>query len=318
MEKFRSFIIVLFLLTSLVVIVGLALYDNMFLAMLFDELKNYLIPAGIAVLIFLILFSAGIATNSGRSFGSLSGNGFFQLAVLELFIVAAGLVYYRYYLQQPGQIIIRLEPEKTKDSIKVGMKYQSSQPSPMDTVNVPATLHHVRPGNYSFETIDRDIVYFHTVISLEPGATETLAIPVVLDFKTLTVNTEPQGADIWIDSVLTSKTPDTLNIFNKDSIILELKMEGYQTYADTLALKTNRDLGVITLNKLYTLWIYCNYTDMDYSIYNMNNEMIFTAVGTKKIRLPKGQYRIVYGIGEGQTESRSFSLNYNYSIKIPY
>jgi hypothetical protein len=318
MKKFRSFITVFFLLTSLVVIIGIALYDNMFLAMLLDELKNYLIPAGIAVLIFLILFSAGIATNSGRSFGSLYGNGFFQLAVLELFMVTAGLVYYRYYLQQPGQIIIRLEPEKTKDSIKVGMKYQSSQPSPMDTVIVPATLHHMRPGNYSFETIDRDIVYFQTVISLEPGATETLAIPVVLDFKTLTVNTEPQGADIWIDSVLTAKTPDTLNIFNKDSIILELKMEGYQTYADTLALKTNRDLGVITLYKLCTLWIYCNFTDMDYSIYDMNNEMIFTAVGTKKIRLPKGRYRIVYGIGEGQTESRRFSLNYNYSIKIPY
>ena len=245
------------------------------------------------------------------------GNGFFQLAVLELFIVAAGLVYYRYYLQ-PGQIIIRLEPEKTKDSIKVGMKYQSSRPSPMDTVIVPAILHHMRPGNYSIETVDRDIVYFYTVISLEPGATETLAIPVLLDFKTLTVNTEPQGADIWIDSVLTAKTPDTLNIFNKDSIILELKMEGYQTYADTLALKTNRDLGVITLYKLYTLWIHCNYTDMDYSIYDMNNEMIFTAVGTKKIRLPKGRYRIVYGIGEGQPESRRFSLNYNYSIHIPF
>ena len=318
MKKFRSFITLLFLLTSLVVIVGIALYDNMFLAMLLDELKNYLIPAGIAVLIFLILLSAGIATNSGKSFGSLSANGFFQLAVLELILVAAGLVFYRYHLQQPGQIIIRLEPEKTKDSIKVGMKYQSSQPSPMDTVIVPVTLHHMRPGNYSFETVDRDIVHFDTVISLQPGATETLAIPAVLDFKTLTVNTEPQGADIWIDSLLISKTPDTLNIFKKDSIMLELKMEGYQTYADTLALEANRDLGVITLAKLFTLWIYCNYSDMDYSIYDMNNEMVFTAVGTKKIRLPKGRYRIVYGIGEGQTESRGFSLNYNYSIKIPY
>lgn len=318
MKKFRSFITVFFLLASLVVIIGIALYDNMFLAMLLDELKNYLIPAGIAVLIFLILFSAGIATNSGRSLASLSGNGFFQLAVLELFLVAAGLVYYRYYLQQPGQIIIRLHPEKTKDSIKVGMKYQFSQKSPMDTVTVPATLHHMRPGNYSFETVDGDIVYFQTEISLEPGETETLAIPVVLDFKTLTVNTEPQGADIWIDSVLTAKTPDTLNIFNKDSIILELKMEGYQTYADTLALKTNRDLGIIALNKLYTLWIRCNYADMDYSIYDMNNEMIFTAIGTKKIELAKGQYRVVYGIGEGATESRRFSLNYNQSIRIPY
>ncbi|KPJ94397.1 MAG: hypothetical protein AMJ53_05315 [Gammaproteobacteria bacterium SG8_11] len=118
--------------------------------------------------------------------------------------------------------------------------------------------------------------------------------------------------------MLTAKTPDAINIFNKDSIILELKMEGYQTYADTLALKTNRDLGVITLDKLYTLWIRCNFSDMDYSIYDMNNKMIFTAVGTKKIRLPKGRYRIVYAIGEGQTESRRFSLNYNYSIKIPF
>lgn len=318
MKKFRSFITVFFLLTSLVVIIGIALYDNVFLAMLLEESKNYLMPAGIAVLIFLILFSAGIATNSGRSFGSLSGNGFFQLAVLELFIVAAGLVYYRYYLHQPGQIVIRLEPGTTKDSIKVGMKYQSSRPSPLDTIMAPATLHHMRPGDYSFETVDRDIVYFQTAISLEPGATETLAIPVVLDSKTLTVNTEPPGAEIWIDSVLAAKTPDTLNIFNRDSIILELRMEGYQTYRDTLALKTNRDLGVIALHKLYTLWIRCNFSDMDYSIYDVNNKMIFKAVGTKKIRLPEGRYRIVYPIGEGQTESRRFSLHYNHSIHIPY
>ena len=258
MKKMRSFFTVLFLLISLVVISFIALYDHMLLVMIRGEIKNNLLAAGIATLIFLMLLSAGIASHSTRSFGSLIGNGFFQLAVLELFLFSAGLVYYKYYLQQPGHFIVQLEPEKVKDYINLRIKYQSPHSSSIDTVKAPVALRRQPPGDYTFETIDPDIVFFHTDIILAPGQTDTLIIPVVLDLKSLAVQTEPEGAEIWINGTLTSKTPDTLDILKTDTMIFELKMQGYQTYGDTMAITEDVDLGVIPLHKLYTLRIYCD------------------------------------------------------------
>jgi hypothetical protein len=318
MKKFRSFITVLFLLISLIIILFFALYDNTLLVMVKNEIKNYILPAGIALLTFLILLSGGIATNSAKSFGSLFGNGFFQLAILEVFLFSAGLVYYQYYSQQPGHIMIQLEPEKIKDYINLRMKYQSPYSSSLDTIIAPAALLNSSPGNYSFETVDQDIVYFHTDITLEPGETDTIMIPVVLNFKMFAVQTEPEGADIWIDGSLTSKTPDTLDIFNKDTIILELKMQGYQTQVDTITLTENIDLGVIPLHKLYTLRIYCDFSDLEYTIYDMNNKVVFTGMGNQSMQLTQGRYTVTYEIGEGQTDSKRFLLNYNYTINLPY
>jgi hypothetical protein len=318
MKKLRSFFTILFLLISLVIILFIVLYDKRLLVMIINEIGNYILPAGIASLIFLILLSAGIASHSTKSLGSLIGNGFFQLAILELFLFSAGLVYYKYNMEQPGHIIIQLEPETVKDVVNLKMKYQSPRSSSIDTVIAPVALHNQSPGTYTFETVDQDVVFFLTDITLEPREIETITIPVVLNFKTLAVQTEPEGAEIWIDGALTSKTPDTLDIFNKDTIILAIKMQGYQIHIDTMAITENTNLGVIPLSKLYTLRIYCDYSGLDYTISDMHNNIVFSAMGNKSIQLAEGRYRITYSIGEGQTESKWFRLNYNYTINLPY
>jgi hypothetical protein len=317
MRKIRTFFTVFFLLISLSIILFFALYEKQLLVMLVGEIQNYIIPAGIAVLVFLILLSAGIVSHSHRESGSLFGNGLFQLAILELFICSASLAYYYYYRQQPGQIIIRLEPEKVKDQINLRMKYQSPRSVVIDTIKAPAALSNQSPGNYTFEIIDQDVVYFHTGITLEPGKTNTVTIPVVLDFHTLAVQTEPEGAEIWIDGSLMSKTPGILDIFNKDSIMVELKMQGYQTYVDTVAINENIDLGIIPLYKLYTLKVYCDFSDLDYKIYDMNNNVLLDAIGTKSIQLVQGRYRIAFNGAEGLIESKTFSLNNNYTLYLP-
>lgn len=317
MKKFRMFLTILFLLTSLIIILLIALFDNSTLFRAADVIKNYIWPAGFAMLIFLGLLSAGVVSNHAKSKGSLISNGYFQLAILELFLFSAGLAYYRHYSQQPGQIVLQLHPETTRDVINLGVKYQSSGSASIDTVTAPGVLENRPAGKYRFETIDQDIVYFHTDIELEPGEIETLIIPIVLNIKTLTVQTEPTGAEIWINDLQASQTPYTFKILTGDTVILELKMQGYQGYTDTISLSENVDLGVIPLRKLYTLWVSSRYADTGYKIYDMDDRVVFSASGSRKLQLAQGRYRISFEIGEGQYETKTFLLNYNSTVMIP-
>jgi hypothetical protein len=316
MKKFRIFFTVFFLLTSLIIILLIAIFDNIIFFRVTNEVKNYIWPAGIVGFIFLVLLSTGVVSNLVQSKGSLISNGYFQLAILEMFLLSAGLAYYRHYTQQPGQIVLRLQPETTRDFINVGVKYQFSGSASIDTVAAPGKLYNQRAGKYRFETIDQDIVYFHANVVLEPAAIETLVIPIALNTKTLAVQTEPTGADIWINGLQASQTPFTFKILTGDTVILELKMKGYQGYADTLSLNENVDLGIIHLRKLCTLWVSSLYDYTEYKIYDMDDRVVFSASGSRKFQLAQGRYRIAFEIGEGQYETKTFLLNYNSTVEI--
>jgi len=317
MKKFLSFLTVLFLLLSLIIILLIAIFDNNLFFKAADMIKNYIWPAGIILLIFLTFLSAGIVSNLHRSDGSLINNGFFQFAMLLLFLFSAGLGYFWYYVQQPGHIIIRIQPENTREFVNLGLRYNFLESAAMDTISAPGELRNRPAGIYSFETLDPDIVYFQANVILEPAETKTLVIPVTLNYKSLAVQTEPAGAEIWIDGLQTSQTPDTFEIFNRDTVILELKMKGYQVHVDTISLKENLDLGIILLEKLYTLRISCRYDYTEYKIYDMDRRMVYSARGSRRVQLIKGKYKLAYGIGEGQYETKTISLNYNTTVSIP-
>ena len=315
MEKFRLFFSILFLLTSLIIIVLIALFDHVVFFRAADLIKNYLLPAGIATLIFLILLSAGAVSHAANYKGPILSNEYILLAILEFFLFSAGLVYVRYYTQQTGQIVLRLQPETTRDFINLGVTYQSAAST--DTVRAPGKLENRPAGKYTFEILNQDIVYFRADVDLESAEIETLVIPVVMNVKTLTVQTEPPGAEIWINGLQASQTPDTFKILTGDTAILELKMQGYQSHSDTITLNENVDLGIIALRKLYTLWISSNYTYTEYRIYDEEDRVVFSANGSRKIQLAQGRYRISFEIGEGQYQTKTFSLDYNSSVQIP-
>ncbi len=317
MKKFQMFFTVLFLLSSLIIILLIAIFDNIIFFKAANVIKNYIWPAGIATLIFLVLLSAGVVSNLAKSKGSLISNGYFQLAILELFLCSAGLAYYRHYTQQPGQIDLQLNPETTRDFINLGVKYQSSGFTSMDTVSAPGELANLPAGKYNFETLDQDIVYFNADVVLKPAEIKTLVIPITLNIRTLAVQTEPTGAEIWINGVQATYTPDTFKILTGDTVILELKMPGYQGYTDTLSLNENVDLGIIPLRKLYTLWVSSRYADTGYKIYDMDARVVFSASGSRKLQLAQGRYRISFEIGEGQYETKTFLMNYNSTMMIP-
>jgi hypothetical protein len=317
MKKFRMFLTIFFLLTSLIIILLIALYDNTIFFRMVNLIKDNIWPAGFAMLIFLVLLSAGVVSNLARSGGSLISNGYFQLAMLELFLFSGGLAYYRYYSEQPGQIVLRLQPETSKEFINIGVKYQSSGVTSLDTVTAPGALNNRLAGKYRFETVDQDIVYFQADVVLEPAAIETLVIPIALHIKTLVVQTEPTGANIWINGIQASQTPDSFKILSGDTVSLDLKMPGYQTYTDTIHLNENMDLGVVPLRKLFTLWVSCRYPDIEYRIYDTANKVVLAANNSRKIQLVRGKYRLSFEIGEGQYKTKTFSLDYNYTVNVP-
>jgi len=317
MIQFRLFFTIFFLFVSLALFVLLAIFDTPIYLKVLELVKNYLWAAGIVVVSFLILLTSGIVSNLDSIKRSLIRNGYFQLAILELFMITAALGYYWYYNQQAGQVVLRLQPGAAKEYIEVAVTYNSSGSTKVDTVRVPGKLYKRPPGKYSIEILDQDVVTFKTDVILEPTESETLYIPVTQNSKTLAIETDPTGAAIWINGIETTKTPHTFEILGGDTVVLELKSSGYQVYTDTLVMDDNQDLGIIPLKKLYTVWISPRYEDIDYYIYDSDNQIVYSSSGSRKIQLAQGRYRIAYGIGEGQYESKSFSLNYNSTVMIP-
>ena len=239
------------------------------------------------------------------------------MAILEFFLLSAGMAYYWHYLQEPAQIVFRLQPETIRDYVNLTVSYQSSGTTSSDTVRAPGHIGELSAGNYSIETLDDDIVHFHIALDLQPGETETVIIPVTPNTRTLSIQTEPAGAQIWINGLQTSKTPYTFNILAGDTIILNLEMPGYKEFTDTLWMAENIDLGTISLQKLYNVWISPVYVDVGYRIYDAKNKVVFSSSGSRNIQLTQGRYRIAYEIGEGQYDTKWFSVNYNLTLTIP-
>lgn len=316
MKKILSFLTVLFLLASLIIFVLMAIMDTNFLYTVANVITTHLVISIIVIIVFLGLLSAGIVSNSHRLEGSLISNGYFQLAILELFLIAAGLSWFRYYLQQPGQIVLRLSPGETKEYINVGLTFQTRESVKTDTVSAPGHLNNRPAGKYLIETLDPDVEYYRTEFVLIPAETEILIIPVILNAKSLIVHSDPTDAEIWLDGLHAANTPHTFEIANRDTVIMTLKKPGYQTHIDTVNLREKRELGIISLEKLFALRISCAYPDLYYQIYDSDRKIVFSGKGSKTVPLPQGNYRLASEIGEGQFEYRSFLLNRNFTLSI--
>lgn len=314
MKKFLSFLTILFLLSAIITIALLAIAEKDFFFKAGLLIKDNVWLAGLAMILLLGLLSAGIVSNLHNPDGTLISNGYFQTAVFVLFLMAGSLVYLWYQLQQPGTIILQLDPASPKQQLKMGLTYQSL---PMDTITAPGELSGRPAGKYLVEILDMEIQSYKTGFDLDPGETEKIVIPVALNFKTLRVNTDPENAEIWIDNLQAGNTPYTFEISGRDTVYLELKMSGYQSYVDTVQLSENVDLGTIPLVKLYTLRISCAYEDYQYMIYDSEAQLVFSGRDSRAVQLPAGNYKVAYEIGEGQFETKSFSVSRNTTLSVP-
>ena len=317
MAKFRQVITYIFLFSALIIFLLIAVLDYSLYVKVFELIKEYIWPAAIAGIVFLVLLLSGVFSNMYNPESTLFRTGYFQLAMLLFFLMSAGVGGYYIYLQQPGQIVLQLAPGAEQEFVNLVVRYQSNGQTTIDTVTAPNELTDRPAGHYIFETYNRDIVYFSSDLQLDPLEMETLIIPVVPNVRTLTIRTDPPGAEVLINGIQASQTPDSFDILTGDTIDLELKMKGYQSYVDTLDMTEDVDLGEIRLRKIYALHISCKYSDIEYSIYDQDGKIVFTGQGSRNAWLAEGSYRVSYGIGEGQYESKRVSLNRSTTVMIP-
>jgi len=101
------------------------------------------------------------------------------------------------------------------------------------------------------------------------------------------------------------------------TVVVELKLKGYESRIDTLVLNADLDMGVVPLRKLYILWISPQYDYTVYLIYDEEGEIVFSGSGSRRLELAEGRYRLAYEIGEGQYSTKSLQLKYNLTVTIP-
>ena len=219
-------------------------------------------------------------------------------------------------MQQPGRIVFRLTQESNVNTVSLAVRGGTAG-SAADTITAPGELTGLTPGKYYIEIANPEVLFFQTNLALTPAETETLFIPAQLNTRKLVVDSEPSGAEIWINGLQTSVTPDTFDIRTGDSLILELKLKDYQTYLDTLVMDMNIDLDTLVLRKLYSLWIAPRYDYTVYLIYDEDNRLVYSGSGSRRLELPQGNYRLAWEIGEGQYRTKAISMNYNQTATIP-
>ena len=144
MIQFRLFFTILFLFLSFAVFVLIAVFDNALYLRALEFVKNYLWIAGFAAVMFLILLTSGIVSNLDSIKRSLIRNGYFQLAIVMLFIFSAAFGYFWYYNQQPGQVVLRLQSDANKEYVEVAVTYKSSGTTTL--ASTPGTAGPVPPG----------------------------------------------------------------------------------------------------------------------------------------------------------------------------
>jgi hypothetical protein len=317
MSKFRLVFTIIFFAAVIAVVAFFAIMDKSLFFLAGELVKNNVIAAAILLFVFIVLITIGIIVNVSRGRASLFRNGYFQLAILELFLLTAGLTWFRFYLQQPGTIVLKISPGDVKDYITVGLTYTSHADAQIDTISAPGELTYRAAGTYRIATLDPTIKYYEKEIMLEPGSTQTVTIPVELEAYPLIVASEPTDAEIWIDGIHAANTPHTFNIVNRDTIFMTLKKAGYQNHEDTVLLDQPVDLGIIPLARLQVLRIICAYPEYDYHILDSASTVVFSGKGSRRLELPAGRYRLAHEIGEGQFEYRSINLTTSRTLNVP-
>lgn len=290
LRKTRKVVTFILLFTTILAIILVGLLNRELYKEMVLIIQKDIYPAILALLVLFGFVVGGVVKNPTKSFDKFLENGLLQIAVLEMFLFVMGIIIFSIYKTGTGTIEVLLESQNQGEQLYALMIYNHENSQTVDTILVPQSLPDKKPGNYTFRLIEKDYKEEKT-ISLKAFKTDTVKLTAKKNTGTLIVDTEPQGAEIWIDDGWFKKliTPDTLKDLERKKINLQLKFNGYLTYEKKdIDLKSNplMNLGTIKLLKLYKIKFSCLWDDIEFTV---NNK---TYIGNQKIWLPEGRYTI--------------------------
>ncbi|MCW8809970.1 MAG: PEGA domain-containing protein [Ignavibacteriaceae bacterium] len=315
LRKTRKIITFILLFTTILAIILVGLLNKELYKEMVSIITEDIYPAILALLVLFGFVVRGVVKNPPKSFDKFLENGLLQIAVLEMFLFIMGLIIFSIYKTGTGTILVLLEPEIQGPKIKALEIWESdSANATTKEILVPNFLPSEKPGKYTFRLIEKGYFPDEKPISLKAFDDVTIVLKADKITGTLIVNTEPKGAEIWIDASLKAHTPDTLNLGRK-KINLLLKLKGYLTYEKKdIDLKSNPliNLGTITLLKLYKIKFICLFNDIEFTV---NNQ---TYKGSRTILLPgPSDYTITSQRGNELYIPKKITVNMDDVIAIP-
>jgi len=314
-SKVRRYGTFILLLTSILVLTLFGLFQEDYFLKFIDIVSKYIWPAMIAVLTLFGIVVGGVIKNPPKSFTQFLDNGLLQIAVLEFFFFIVGLTWYTYSEQQPGEIVLKLTSETTSPQIKVSMIFGEDSTNAREIL-VPDTLHNKRPGKYTFKIIDPKYYESGKEIELEPNEMQIVLLEDRKITCTLIVNSEPTGAEIWINDSRQEErtTPDRLDQLDCCTLSLVLELAGYksETLSVSLASQSKFDTGIIPLRKLYRIEFVCKYQDLKFTI----NGQPYIG-DQEEVWLPEGRNDITIEIGNPPFRPRNLNITRSRIFAIP-
>ncbi|WP_456472622.1 PEGA domain-containing protein [Methanocaldococcus sp.] len=100
-------------------------------------------------------------------------------------------------------------------------------------------------GNYIVVGCDNDNVYlFNKGYEVRSGETTTVSATLTEETGSLFVESDPSGAEIYIDGDYKGKTPKTISELSPGTHTLKLRMDGYSDYTKDVEIKTGETTNV--------------------------------------------------------------------------
>lgn len=308
--KFRKYTTFVLLCISILVLIVLGLFKRELFDQFTELISEFIWPAIIALLALFGFIVGGVLKNPPKSFDAFLQNGLLQIAVLLFFLFVVSLTAFSFYSTMPGQITVLLESGNQFPQIKVLRIHDSDS----DTILAPNEFPKLAAGEYTFKVIEEGYFPYEKPVHLSSGGKEVLTLVDRAISGLLYVDSEPSGAEIWIDQSLVSTTPDTVRNLEKGIHNLEIKLKGYQTYSKKIDLSSHSELnlGKVPLTKIYYLNFICQFQDIRFKINNREY------VGSQtEIPVPAGNYIITYSRGNNPPQEMSVNSKSNNTFYIP-
>ncbi len=306
-RKYGTFVL---LCTSILLLIQLGLFQREFFTQIAEILREFIWPAIIAVSTLFGFVTGGVIKNPPKSFSKFLENGLLQIAVFEFSMFLFGLSWYT----RPGQIELKLASGGANIQIKALSVWNYYDIRSIDTIRVPSAPHEYKPGKYTFRIIEKNYYESETPIDLGPGEKKTVIVEDRKISATLIVNTNPAGAEIWIDGFLKGHTPHTLRDLERKRQKMDLKLTGFQPVTRTLDLADTpeADLGTILLLRLYKIKFLCAADDIEFTINDR------TYKGTQKeVFVPEGTHIMTIKIPGYPPQPKNVDIKGNQTIYIP-
>ncbi|ACS33301.1 PEGA domain-containing protein [Thermococcus gammatolerans] len=153
----------------------------------------------------------------------------------------------------------------------------------------PVGNYELQPGTYKVKLVKYGYQNYTTTITLKAGENRTLKVTLTPNYAHLTINSEPQSAEVYVNGTYKGVTPLTLELLT-GNYSLKLTKEGYENYTAMVEVKPGETKTVsATLTPAY------GFLNVDSAPSGAEVYINRTYIGTTPLenyKLPPGKYTI--------------------------